>query len=85
VILWAFSLSSFPVRKVVGLVAEPDGHMPLAVLFSVRLGLLDHPVDVSLAKRRAAGDLHGLLLAGGKILGVTCMMPLASMSNATSI
>jgi hypothetical protein len=44
--------------------------MALAVLFSVRLGLLDHPVDVSLAKRRAAGDLHGLLLAGGRILCV---------------
>jgi hypothetical protein len=53
VILWAFSLSSFSVRKVVGLVAELDGHMPLAVFFSVRLGLLDHPVDVSLAERRA--------------------------------
>jgi hypothetical protein len=46
--------------------AELDGHMPLAVFFSMRLGLLNHR-RCFLAERGAAGDLPGLLLAGGVI------------------
>ena len=41
--------------QVVGLVAELDALAPLPVLLGVRLGLLDHVVDVVLAQGRAAG------------------------------
>ena len=39
------------------------------VLLGVRLGVLDHLVDVVLAERGAAGDDHRLLLARAEILG----------------
>ena len=56
------------------------------VLLRVRLGVLDHLVDVVLAERGAAGDRHRLLLARAEILGAdTCTMPFASMSKVTSI
>src|SRR3712207_7838964 len=44
---------------------------PYTTLFrSMRLGLPDHPVDVVLGQRGAAGDGHRLLLARGQVLGV---------------
>ncbi|EID10575.1 putative NAD-specific glutamate dehydrogenase [Mycobacterium xenopi RIVM700367] len=52
-----------------GLVADVGFLAALAVLFGVRLGVLDHPVDLFLGQGRAFLDTDRVLLAGALVLG----------------
>ena len=68
-----------------GLVADIGLFATLAVLVGVRLGVLDHPVDLLLGGRRPSWILIVFSCRCPLSLAVTCTMPLASMSKVTSI
>ena len=73
------------VGGVLGVVARLGELARRAVVVGVRLGVLDHPLDLVLGQAGAGLDLDLLLLAGAQVLRAdTARMPLASMSNVTS-
>ena len=57
------------VRGVLGRVARLDQLALAPVVLGVRLGVLDHPLDLFVGEARAGLDLDLLLLAGAEILG----------------
>jgi hypothetical protein len=57
----------------------------LLVFLGVGLGVLHHALDLVLGQAGARLDLDLVLLAGALSFADTCRMPLASMSNVTSI